>query len=127
MLIKAHIYTRYVGLCSLATVGHWQASSSGGGRKIFGTVKGCKTNDNSPFLFSPPISTQQLDTAVVFAGVQDKTVRVVRGGDPVLRQRPLHVIRNNSRQLVGVAYGILLGKQESQELQTQNDNRQTLS
>lgn len=83
-------------------------------------------NDNSPFLFSPPISTLQLDTAVVFAGVQDKTVRVVRGGDPVLRQRPLHVIRNNSRQL-GVAYGILLGKQESQELQTQNDNRQTLS
>lgn len=56
----------------------------------------------------------------MFAGVQDKAVRVVRGGDPVLRQRPLHVIRNNSRQL-GVAYGILLGKQESQELQTQND------
>lgn len=47
-------------------------------------------------------------------------VRVVRGGDPVLRQRPFHVIRHNNTQL-RVTYRILLGKQESQELETQSD------
>lgn len=42
-------------------------------------------------------------------------VRVVRGGDPVLGQRPFHVIRRNSEEL-RITYGVLFGEQERQEL-----------
>lgn len=45
-------------------------------------------------------------------------LRVVRGGDPILRQWPFHVVRNNSRES-WVIYRVLFRVQECQELQTE--------
>lgn len=46
-------------------------------------------------------------------------VRVVRGRDPVLRQRSFHVLVND-RWESGVAHRVLFGEQERQELEKQS-------